>query len=358
VKALRGAGLFLLAIAAVVGLPRAARAAFPRGEVISPAWLFTGKDAIDDVVRESNPRVYLHRDFDPGADLILVVGMPGLGGRSENFIGCLYSGLRAPGLTRRLVLAVIQDPVTRGPIYQGQHTHGHANVWRIDDAAVAALRRFVERMAAELGHLRVYFMGYSTGSVSAPIVAARVAALGPSARFVVEGSISLGTGSGVRAEQLRSQRLRSIFVVAPPRRPAERRAYRYDQKNRGDAEADVARLTAEGASVALRHVESARRHDDWHWGLMSQCRYHRRGRPDDGPGAWPNYWMPNPESYGYISAFIAGGPVPEKLSPPPTRCPRPPNVHDPSDPDAQVDDPGRQAGWAPGTVPPGMKEPN
>jgi len=356
---LGGAATLIAAMALVAGTAGTARAAdWPRGEVISPARLFPGKHKLDRVVMESNARFYLHKDFDPKSDLILVIGMPGWGGRSENFIGCLYNGLRGPGLTKRLVLSTIQDPVTRGPRYQGQGDRAHANVWRLDTQGVAALRHFVERMAAEFGHLRVYFHGYSTGSVTSPIAAARVAKLGPSSKFVIEGAISLGTGSGVRAEQLKSQKLRSLFLVVPPQRGKEHPSHRYDQGNRSNADLDVKRLKADGASVELRYIESARRHYDWHWGLMSQCRYYKQNRYDKGRGYWPNYWMPNPESYGYVSAFVASQPVPAKLSPPPTKCPHPPNPFSPTDPDAKTDDRSRQAKWAPGTVPPNMKEPN
>jgi hypothetical protein len=141
-----------------------------------------------------------------------------------------------------------------------------------------------------------------------------------------------------------------LFLVVPKREKQEIKAHRYDQGNRENAEKTQSRLTAQGAKTYLRYILSARRHFDWHWGLMSQCRFFRSNHYDAGRGYWPNYWMPNPESFGYMSQFIQGQVPPEKVSPPATRCPHPPNVNNLQDPDAAVQDPARQVQWAPGTV--------
>lgn len=332
---------------------------WPRDTVFVPARLFQGKHKLDKVVMESNPRLILHKDFDPKADLILVVGMDGWGGRSENFVGTLFYGLKGDGLSKRLIVASIQDPRTRGPRYQGQGDKEHANVWRLDQQGFQAMHHFVSKLAEEFGHLRIYFMGYSTGSVAAPIVATVVSEMaGPgNKKFSVEGSISLGTGSGIGSERLKKFNLRALFIVVPKQRGKEYKSHRYDQGNRTNAEVAVARLTAGGVKAYLRHIESARRHFDWHWGLMSQCRYYKKNRYDDGRGYWPNYWMPNPDSWGYMSIFIQGKEPPEKLVNPPQKCPHPPNVHNPEDPDAKVSDVSRQVKWPAGTTPNDKGEP-
>lgn len=163
--------------------------------------------------------------------------------------------------------------------------------------------------------------------------------------------MSLGTGSPVDAKKLKANGQRVLFLVAPKTRQKEVKARRYDQAKRAHAEVAQARLTSNGAVTYLRHIESARRHLDWHWGLMSQCRYFREGRYDGGRGYWPNYWMPNPETFGYVAAFVGGKAPPERLTLAPSRCPHPPNPNNPADPDARVREPGRQIRWAPGTVP-------
>ena len=340
----------IVALVALAVSSQALARSWPRGHVFVPGEMFRTKSRLDKVVLESNPRLYLHPTFDPRSDLILVIGMPGWGGRLENFIGCLYNGLTDGDLKRRLVLAAIQDPRTRGPRYQGQGEVRHANVWSLDDRSVPALRHFVQRLSDHLGHLRVYLLGFSSGSPSASLAAVRVALLGPSKRFVVEGAVSLGTGSPVDAKKLKANKQRVLFLVAPKTLRKEVKARRYDQAKRAQAEVAQARLASNGAVTYLRHIESARRHLDWHWGLISQCRYFKEGRHDSGRGYWPNYWMPNPETFGYVAAFVQGKAPPERLSIPPSRCPYAPNPNNRADPDARVRDPGRQALWAPGTV--------
>lgn len=300
----------------------------PKGKVFIPTKIFRPDNELDKIILESNPRVYLYPDFDSGKELILVVGMDGWGGRSENFIDTLKIGLESKELSSRLVLAALQDPKTRGPKYQGQGDRAHANVWDLKEPSIAVLHRFVGRIAEELGPLKVYFMGYSTGSVAAPLAATRVAlAAGPRDKFHVEGSISLGTGSSIKGEQLKFLKQRALFIVVPPKRAKEVYSTRYDQGNRFNAEANYARLLKTGATVYLRHIESARRHIDWHWGLMSQCRYFRNpNRIDKGRGYWPHYWLPNPDTFEMMIEFIQGKEPPQKPSKHlPTKCPFDPN---------------------------------
>ena len=334
---------------------------WPRGEVVIPARLFAGKgkkNKLDQVVMESNPRLIVNKDFDPKSDKILMVGMDGWGGRSENFAGTLYYGLRGGDLTKRLIVASIQDTTTRGPRYQGQGDKAHANVWVLDKEGFKAMHHFVDKLADEFGHLRVYFVGYSSGAVAAPFVAAFVAdAPENKKKYTVEGSVSLGVGSPIKPERLKQFDLRALFIVVPPQGKKEHKAHRYDQYKRQNAEKYVEKLTAAGATAYLRHIDSAKRHFDWHWGLMSQCRYYKSSKYDDGRGYWPNYWMPNPDSWGLMSIFIQGKEPPEKLNNPLQKCPHPPNVNNPEDPDAKANDRSRQVKWPPGTTPNNKGEP-
>jgi len=300
------------------------RAALPTGEVLIPTQLFDPRgDALDRRILEANPRLYLYADHDPRADKILIVGMPGWGGRSENFIWTLVNGLKREGLTSRLVVATIQDLHNGGPRYQGQGARANANVWSVGRDTVEATRRFLSVLAGRLGRLQVYFMGFSTGGTSAPLLATRVAESSEEEGFTVAGAISMGTESPVSGAQLIERGQRVLFLVVPKRRPGEPKPMRDDQWNRISAERAFERLAQERATVYLRHVVSARRHVDWHWGLVSQCRYFRTKRIDEGRGYWPNYWMPNPETMAHLSAFLLGEEPPEEGtgSSPPTVCP-------------------------------------
>ena len=67
------------------------------------------------MVLACNPRLYIYPNFNPTSAPILIIGMPGWGGRSENFIWSLINGLKLkspliPSLTSRLMIAAIQDP--------------------------------------------------------------------------------------------------------------------------------------------------------------------------------------------------------------------------------------------------------
>jgi hypothetical protein len=325
---------------------------WPRGEIFIPDRLFPGKKGLDKVVMESNPRIVVNKEFDPKSDKIVMIGMDGWGGRSENFAGTLLFGLKGGGLEKRLVVACIQDTTTRGPRFQGQGDKPHANVWELTREGYDAMRHFVEKLADEFGHLRVYFVGYSSGSVAAPHVAWYVAQ-GPyqGKKYVVEGAVSLGVGANIKAEKLKQHNIRALFIVVPKQGKKEYKAHRYDQNKRVRAEMYAEKIKAGGGTVYLRYIDSAKRHYDWHWGLMSQCRYYKGTTYDDGRGYYPNYWMPNPDSWGLMSLFMLGKEPPEKLDNPPQKCPHPPNAHNPEDPDAGVRDLTRQTHWPLGTTP-------
>ena len=82
------------------------------------------------------------------------------------------------------------------------------------------------------------------------------------------------------------------------------------------------RVTNGGATAYLRHIPSARQHIDWHWGLISQCRYFPGKRIDEGRGYWPNYWMPNPETAAHFLAFVQDKELPpEGAHPAAQKCP-------------------------------------
>lgn len=296
----------------------------PLGSVFTPRKLFKpDKDELDGVVITANPKVYLYPDFDLSAEpKLLVVGLPGWGGRSENFIWTLVNGLKGSGLTSRLVVVSVQDMVTGGPRYQGQGDRAHANVYQLKEQLIEGMKRLLVRLSVEFGRSEVFLMGYSSGAVTAPRLAVRMARRMGKPIYRVAGSIALGTGSAVRASSLRAQKQRTLFVVVPEKRPEDEKPLRDDQYNRKNALRSIARLEQNKAEAWLRTVESARRHVDWHWGLLSQCRYFRTNRIDPGRGYWPNYWMANPETYAYIVPFIKGQTPPEKAEGiPPQKCP-------------------------------------
>jgi hypothetical protein len=298
---------------------------FPKGKVFAPEALFGSSARLDKAVMKSNPQLYLFPDFDPDSDPIMVIGMPGWGGRSENFIWVLVNSLKKQGFTKRLVVASIQDTQHGGPQYQGQGTKAHANTWIMDRKAVNVMNHFVSNVAGKVGHLKVYFMGYSTGAVSAPLASTRVARLAKKKddqpTFTVEGAVSMGCDSRVAAASLKKFKQRVLFIVVPEKRARDPKPMRDDQWNRQKAERALKRLVDDGAVAYLRHIQSARRHIDWHWGLISQCRYFRTSRIDPGRGYWPNYWMPNPETAVAVASFIQGQAPPENPSFTPSKCP-------------------------------------
>lgn len=315
---------------------------WPTGKVFVPKKDFSGPEShepeLDEQVLAANPRLYLYPDFDLSAEeKILVIGLPGWGGRAENFIWTLIDGLKRPGLTRRLVVASIQDLQNAGPGYQGQGTRAHANVWALGGDTVKAMRRFITRIARKVGQTTVYFFGYSTGSYAGPILAAAVARWIPKKfNYKVAGAVSVGTGSPISASRLKDKDQRALFIVVPTYRGEEKdgKPKRHDQHNRVRAERYQKKLAADGALTYLRLIESARRHIDWHWGLLSPCRYFPSKRVlDPGRGYHPDYWHANPETYAYVVPFIQGKAPPEQAPQlPPMKCrfPDAPKIYDPS----------------------------
>lgn len=303
--------------------------AWPRGKLINLRALAAPRDALDREVLASSPQVYLYPDFDPGAERpIVVVGMPGWGGRSENFIWTLINGLDRPELRRRLVVTAIQDTRSGGPRYQGQGDRAHANTWSMNSESVRVMHRFVRTISDGVGGARVTFVGYSTGGVAAPLASTRVAALAAELaeqdaqrpRMTIDGAVALGTGSRVLASSLKAHGQRVLFVVVPRKRPGDPRALRDDQVNRESGERSHLLLSSQGAETYLRHVQTARRHVDWHWGLVSQCRFFPEGRLDGGRGYWPNYWKPNPETMELLASFVQGHEPPAAPATTPTSC--------------------------------------
>jgi hypothetical protein len=282
---------------------------WPKGKLVPLRQLTNPTNALDRAVLASNPQIYLYPDFDPDADPILVIGMPGWGGRSENFIWTLINGLNRPELTKRLVVASIQDTKSGGPEYQGQGDREHANIWSPSSKSVQVMNRFVATVSGKVGPMGVYFLGYSTGGTSAPLFSTKVARLARDLgeqRVKFHGAVALGTGSRVKAEPIKALGQRVLFVVVPRKRAEDPKALRDDQTNRESGEHAYNVLSRDGAEVYLRHVPTARRHVDWHWGLVSQCRYFKTTRINAGRGYWPNYNMPNPETMEIIATFLQG----------------------------------------------------
>ena len=289
----------------------------PRGKVFSPARLFHKTSRLDRAVLHSNPRLYVPATFDGSSRPILVVGMPGWGGRSENFIQALVNGLEDPTLRRRLVVAVIQDTRNGGPRFQGQSNRANANTYLLRGDSVRVMDHFISRICKQLpgDPAEVYLLGFSTGGVAAPHMAAR---LDPGARYRVAGAVSLGAGTDASIERLKKNRQRVLFAVAPHQR-GEDSPIKNDRRNRKNAEYSHRRLLQAGVETYLVHIPSARRHTDWHWGVLSQCRYPNK-RANGGRGYYPHYWMPNPETFGAISMFLQGS-APVVPSIPPSVCP-------------------------------------
>jgi hypothetical protein len=125
-----------------------------------------------------------------------------------------------------------------------------------------------------------------------------------------------------KAEAVRALAQRVAFVVAPRKRRGEAPAVRYDQSNRDWAESSHAELRRGRADSTLVHIDSARRHPDWHWGLLSQCRFFPEGehvRP--GRGRWPHYALPNPDTFWVFREFLEGRRPSRPPPHPPTSCP-------------------------------------
>ena len=325
--------VFIALFAGPLSLPAAPARAdryseVPRGKVFVPGKLFNHrKSTRDKLVMAANPRIYVYPDHDPREkEHTLVIGMPGWGGRSETFIWTLINGLKLGGPTRSLVVAAIQDMKTGGPTFQGQGGSKHANVWGLHTETISGMHHFIRRMSDQFGPLRIYFLGYSSGGVTAPRLAIRMAQWARKGRYSIGGGIAVGPGSPVTAKGIKTFKVPVLFIVVPEVEPRDADGgpiHRTDQRNRRHAERIFDRLIKEDADAHLRYIFSARRHNDWHWGLLSQCRYFPPGtRVDANHGYWPNYWLPNPETYKAIVPFIMGQAPPSTLDGwKPTKCP-------------------------------------
>ncbi len=300
----------------------------PRGRVFVPVRLFNQRrNHMDKLVRAANPRLYVYPDHAPGAKPpILVVGLPGLGGRSENFIWTLINGLKLGGQTSRLVVAAVQDMRTGGPRRQGLVNKNAANFWGMHTENILGMRHFLRRMVHQFGKVRVFILGFSSGGVTAPRLAIRMAQWARWGGYSIAGGVALGSGSPVTAKGVTTFKVPVLFVVAPHLELRDLNGptiYNVDQRNRRHAERVFDRLIKAGADAHLRYVFSVRRHNHWHWGLVSQCRYFPPGtRVDAGQGWYPDYWTPNPETYRAVVPFIMGKEIPWDLTRgwTPTKC--------------------------------------
>jgi len=291
----------------------------PRGRVFVPLLAFPPSGgALDRAVLACNPRLYVPRGHDPSVRALLVLGLPGWGGRSEAFIQALTHGLLGRGLDRRLVLATVQDTTSGGPRYQGQAEARFANRWRLTSRGVRVMAHLVRGVAEVVGDLDLVLLGYSSGASGAPAYALALHQRLTGPEVHVKGAVALGAGSGVTAEALAASRLRLLFLCAPTRRPRDTGIYRDDASNRRWARRTAARLTAAGLGdrVQLRDLPSARAHPDWHWGLLSPCRFFRGGRPGHGRGSWPYYARPNLQTFTAVTQFLAGRWPPSPLPSP------------------------------------------
>ena len=289
----------------------------PRNKVIVPTQIFKAGSRLDRAVMHSNPRLFVPEEHDGASRPILVIGMPGWGGRSENFIWSLANGLKDPTLRRRLVVATIQDTRNGGPRFQGQSNRANANTYLMRGDAVKVMDHFISRLCQDVfgGPGEVYLLGFSTGGVAAPDMASR---LSPGNRYRVAGAVSVGAGTSASPARLLKNGQRVLFTVAPSERDGDT-PIKADRSNRLNAEYSHLRLQKAGVETYLLHIQSARQHRDWHWGLLSQCRYPNK-RANDGRGYYPHYWKPNPETMSAVSTFLQGG-APVLLPSAPTVCP-------------------------------------
>ena len=246
----------------------------------------------------SRPRAYRLGPTLAGPAL-LVLGLPGRATAAESFGQFLSRGLIHARVGRELVVATIHDPRTGGPVRQGAASPRRANSWRLDRWTIDVLGLFVSRLLRATGCDALLVVGYSSGGAAAPLLAARLAGRG----IRVVGAVSIAEGTAAGALELRQARVRVLFLAAPPQRPTDR-GVQPDLSSRERAERSYRRLLDGGVDAELRHIDSARRHLRWHWGLISPCRFVAPGRSATPAGSWPDYWRPNPETISSIGAFI------------------------------------------------------
>lgn len=253
------------------------------GSVMPLTEIFGTGSAADKAVLASNPRLHI---VSGSGTPTLVVGLPGLGDRSERFMQALANGL---SLNAPYAIATIQDPRTGGPRVQGQTSTGK-NTYSLRTQDYAALDNFIAKISQTVfgGPANVYIVGYSMGGLAAPKVAAK---LDGGNRYKILGSVSIGSGSGVAASSMKG--LRALFEVAPVQLAADKPT-RSDSANRQNAEYTVKLLKKAGVEAYVLHIPTVRQQKNWHWGLISQCAY-------------PKFDKPNPQTMAAASTFIAGG---------------------------------------------------
>ena len=267
-------------------------------EDVSLAQIFNAGTVSDKAVLKSNPRLSV---VTGSGTPTLVVGLPGWGDRAERFMETLSNGLSLDG---PYAIATIQDPRTRGPQYQGQAGKTHANLYNLRSQDYKTFDNFIAKICQSVfgGPANVYIVGYSMGGLAAPKVAER---LEPGGRYYVRGAIAIGAGTSASRSKLAAKKIRVLFEVAPAKR-AKDKPTRSDSANRKNAEYTLKLMKKAGVEAYLLHIPTARRQKNWHWGLISQCRY-------------PSFSKANPQTMAAASTFIAGG-IPTLTSPTLTKC--------------------------------------
>lgn len=250
---------------------------------------------------------------------LLVLGLPGRRTTSESFARFLARGL-AGRLEGHATIAALQDPVTGGPIRQGVAIGERKNRWRLDATTRAVLMRFVER--ARGGCRRIAVVGYSSGGWAAPAVAVELAARIAGVELV--GAVAIGAATRIPPGALRERRIALLFLVAPPPRPEDRgRMAASDSATRIAALAAARTLAHGGVSASVREIASARRHPQWHWGVISPCRHFEPPARPRSPldfGSYPDYGRPSDELFAYLAPFLEGRPPPARHAGPEQAC--------------------------------------
>jgi len=268
------------------------------GVQLTPSKVFDGGTALDKAVRRSNPQIFVESG---GGVPTLVVGLPGWGDRSDKFLQTLVNGLSLSGAYG---IATIQDPRTGGPKYQGQSGKEHANLYNLRSKDYKTLDHFIAQICQKVfgGPANVYIVGFSMGGLAAPKVAEK---LNPDGRYYVKGAVAIGAGTSASPTRLNAKKIRVLFEVAPVKRSKDKPT-RSDSSNRKNAEYTVRKMKKAGVEAYLLHIPYARKQRNWHWGLISHCRY-------------PKFNKPNPQTMAAASTFIEGG-VPTLTSPTMESC--------------------------------------
>ena len=290
---------------------------WPAERVISARWMFRGPARRRSrVLLRAHPVLYRPRWSEAAGAPVLVLGLPGHGSRSENFLRNIESGFREAGATFPWAAVVVQDPETGGPRHEGDVDDGHANDFHRPRHIARLTRPLVRRVARLLREraggrqVRVFVLGYSNGGLAATQVAAHLMPRRPrnraKAAYRVEGAICVASGSRASVRDLgdRLRRMRLLFLVAPPPTGRERSA-EPDAFNTRYAGESAARLKKEGVAASIRFIQEARRLGSWHRGMISGRNRHFHlvapGVCSDGP----DYRVPNLETYRALVRFLS-----------------------------------------------------